>query len=181
MRIGWTAAALVLLCGTAVAGPAGDKSGWRKCGGDETTWRVDLAIAPPPRLDCAGLKAVVKAFALLDERDLPNSQAGGRPKKMDYYPKTALGLLKSLRQGDGAAGPGCIALREAVAKTSDSSVALHAIELVTLIDNKAGTCTKGLRAALGDNPDALGVLGQAADLCETRKEPHCRELLAQAK
>jgi hypothetical protein len=177
MRMG-VAVVAVLLCGAAVAGPSGDKF---KCGGDEKTWRVDLSIAAAPRLDCAGLKAVVKAFALLDERDLPNSQAGGRPKKMDYYPRTATSLLKALRQGDSAAGPGCLALREAVAKTSDSSVALHGIELVTLIDNKAGTCTKGLRAALGDNPDALGVLEQAADLCEGRKEAHCALLRAQAK
>lgn len=177
MRIGVAAVVTVLLCGAAAAGPSGDKL---KCGGDEQTWRVDLAIAAAPRLDCAGLKAVVKAFALLDARDLPNSQAGGRAQKIDY-PKKVLRLLKSLRQGGGAAGPGCLALREAVAKTSDSSVALHAIELVTLIDNKAGTCTKGLRRALGDNPDAIGVLEQAADLCEGRKEAHCAELRHQAK
>jgi hypothetical protein len=170
----WAAVVAMLLCGPMAAGASNGK-----CGRDEQTWRVDLAIAAPPRLDCAGLKAAVKAFKLLDERDLPNAQAGGRAK-VDY-PKTALGLLKGLRQGNGAAGRGCLALREAAAKTSDSSVALHAIELVTLIDNKSGTCTKGLRAALGDNPDALGVLGQAADLCESRKEPHCRALQAQAK
>jgi hypothetical protein len=174
MRMGVAAAVAVLLCGAAAAGPAGGK-----CGGDEKTWRVDLAIAAAPRLDCAGLKAVVKAFALLDQRDLPNAQAGGRAK-VDY-PKAALGLLKDLRQGDGMAGPGCLALRQALAKTSDSSVALHAIELATLIDNKAGTCTKGLRAALGDNPDALGVLEQAADLCEGHKEAHCATLRTQAK
>lgn len=169
------AVAAVLLCGPMIAGPSGGK-----CGGDEKTWRVDLAIAAAPRLDCAGLKAVIKAFALLDQRDLPNAQAGGRAKKVDA-PKAALGLLKDLRQGDGAAGPGCLALRDALAKTSDSSVALHAIELVTLIDNKAGTCTKGLRATLGDNPDAIGVLGQAADLCEGRRQAHCATLRAQAK
>lgn len=175
VRTGAAVFVAMLLCGAAAAGPAGGK-----CGGDEKTWRVDLAIAAAPRLDCAGLKAVVKAFALLDQRDLPNAQAGGRAKKVDT-PKAVLGLLQTLRQGDGAAGPGCLALRDAVSKTSDSSVALHAIELITLIDNKAGTCTKGLRAALGDNPDAIGVLEQAADLCEGRKEAHCTTLRAQAK
>jgi hypothetical protein len=174
VRIGVAVVAAVLLCGAAIAGPSGGK-----CGGDEKTWRVDLAIAAAPRLDCAELKAVVKAFALLDQRDLPNSKAGGRAK-VDY-PKAAQALLKDLHQGDGMAGPGCLALRQALARTSDSSVALHAIELVTLIDNKAGTCTKGLRAALGDNPDAIGVLEQAADLCEGRKETHCATLRAQAK
>lgn len=172
MRIVIVAAA-VLVCGAAVAGPT------PRCAA-EATWKTDLAIAAKPTLDCKSLGAVVRAFQLLDQRDLPNAQAGGAAKKVGY-PKAALDLLATLRQGPGAAGPGCLALRQAVATTSDSSVALHAVELITLIDNPAATCTSGIRAALGDNPDAIGLLEQAADLCKARKEPHCAAVLKQAR
>jgi hypothetical protein len=145
------------------------------CGKDGDTWTIDLAIAAKPAVDCRKIGAVVKAFGLLDERDLPNSQAGGKPKPNTYYAKAVMDLL---HRGDG---PTCRALTLAVAKTSDVSVALHAVELATLADNAAGTCTSGLKAALGDNPDAKGLLEQAADLCTGRKEPHCALLTKQAQ
>jgi hypothetical protein len=170
MRIEIVMLAAVLVCAPGIAGPA-------RCGADEKSWSIDLSISAKPSLGCGDLKAVVKAFALLDARDLPNTRSG---KAVDQS-TAARALLSKLRQGDGAPSKGCVALRQAVATTSDMSVALHAIELVTIIDNPGGTCTKGLRAALGDNPDAKGLLEQAADLCKARKEAHCDTLLKQAQ
>lgn len=172
MRIEIVMLAAALVCAPGIAGPL-------RCGADEKAWAVDLSISAKPSLACSDLKAVVKAFALLDARDLPNTQA--RHAKQVDAPKAALALLSKLRQGDGAPSKGCLALRQAVATTGDVSVALHAVELVTIIDNASGTCTKGLRDALGDNPDAKGLLEQAADLCKARKEAHCDTLLKQAQ
>lgn len=172
----WTVlAAAVLMAGAAEAGD---------CAKAVKAWHGDLSMAGAPEYGpetCTLLAKVIDAFALLDTRDLPNSQArSGRSKKTDTV-RAVQTLLAGQRMTGLAVTPSCRMLRDVAAKTGDFSVALHAIELVTLIDAAQGTCSKSLNGALADNPDAAGILEQAADLCTSRKEPHCALLGGTAK
>lgn len=142
-------------------------------------WRTTLSMPGTPHYGtetCSLLTKVAKAFDLLDARDLPNAQARrGRAAKTDTAKAVRTLLAKESMRGP-AVNATCRMARDIAAKTGDFSVSLHAIELVTLIDAPQGTCTKSLKGALADNPDAVGILEQAADLCATRKEPHCAQL-----
>lgn len=127
--------------------------------------------------ECPVLTALSATTDILGERDFPNSQARVEPLKPRNYEKAAKLSLKGLAADPKKRAVACRVLIDIAGKT-DETMVHHAIEMIVLIDDAKGTCTKQLGHALRPDQKPAELFPYAAELCRSRKEPHCADLEA---
>lgn len=170
-------AACALLAALAFAVAA---SAEKPCLPEPLTWETWQALASDPRLEtattteCRVLKHLVDAFARLDERDLPNSQAAEAQKPEAGGGETPLAaLVKTL---ESAKGQSCRLLAAVAANVRDAATVLHALEVATLLEATGAGCVGEVVAVTPRAVDGIAVLETAYDLCQSRHEPGCEQL-----
>ena len=137
-------------------------------------------MASDPRLktaattECRVLKNLVDAFARLDERDLPNSQATEAQK-----PEAGGGelpLAAFVKTSEQAKRETCRLLAAIAATVGDAATVLHALEVATLLEATGAGCLSEVVAATPPEVEGIAVLETAYDLCQSRREPGCEQL-----
>lgn len=152
----------------------------KPCLPEPLTWESWQALSSDARLEtsattqCRILKHLVEAFARLDERDLPNSQAtdAQKPEAGDGE----LPLAAFVKTSEQAKRETCRLLAAIAAHVGDAATVLHALEVATLLEATGAGCLSEVVAATPPDVEDLAILETAYDLCRSRHEPGCEQL-----